>query len=250
MKPSTYKPHPHLTPQKVHRRALAALAFAALVACDPGDDQRVTTGNRFTLPPGSLRVVALNRHGGAYRYDRVDDARSNLASALDVPGPVTQPPFGGTDADWDALVTCVQRALSPYHVTVTDQPDPGEVYMEVSVGGTRRDLGFERPIQGIGARRSDCGPLERGVAFVFSAALGEDDVPTLCWVTVHELGHLMGLDHSLACDETMSYLSGCGEKSFTDQDLMCGEGEERPCPCGQTQNSDAHLRAVLGPSRR
>ncbi|MBA2538440.1 MAG: hypothetical protein H0V17_02290 [Deltaproteobacteria bacterium] len=45
----------------------------------------------------------------------------------------------------------------------------------------------------------------------------------------------------------MTFLSGCGEKSFTDAEVPCGESEARACNCGgNTQNSYAYLADLLG----
>ena len=45
----------------------------------------------------------------------------------------------------------------------------------------------------------------------------------------------------------MTYLDGCGEKVFMNQDAACGEGTPRPCLCGaSTQNSFASLIETFG----
>jgi hypothetical protein len=45
----------------------------------------------------------------------------------------------------------------------------------------------------------------------------------------------------------MTYLSGCGAKTFQDVDAQCGEYSARECMCGgSTQNSVEHLYTTLG----
>jgi hypothetical protein len=64
------------------------------------------------------------------------------------------------------------------------------------------------------------------------------------------VGHAYGLDHSNVCKDIMSYGAGCGAKQFLDRPVRCGEHDERDCAGGAaTQNSYAHLLAILGPRR-
>lgn len=44
----------------------------------------------------------------------------------------------------------------------------------------------------------------------------------------------------------MTFLSGCGDKSFLDANVSCGEFEAHNCTCGgSTQNSFQHLLSTL-----
>src|SRR5690606_29976970 len=70
---------------------------------------------------------------------------------------------------------------------------------------------------------------------------------TLCEVTAHEVGHAAGLEHEYLCEDPMTYLRGCGEKSFQDVSSRCGTTEPRDCVCGPTQNTVAHLFDTFGP---
>ena len=47
----------------------------------------------------------------------------------------------------------------------------------------------------------------------------------------------------------MTYLSGCGDKTYQDGDYPCGEYSPRSCECGgQTQNSYQYIMGLFGPA--
>ena len=79
------------------------------------------------------------------------------------------------------------------------------------------------------------------------------NVTGLWWHNQHAIrnAHAYGLDHGYLCKDTMTYLSGCGNKSFVDKDVRCGEKKARDCADGKpTQNSYRRLLSVLGPAKR
>ncbi len=89
------------------------------------------------------------------------------------------------------------------------------------------------------------------VVHVFSKSVGERDARQLCNVTAHEVGHAMGLDHSMQCGDVMSYpREDCGfgrAETFVDADAPCGEYAERSCHTGEaTQNSFQRLAVLVG----
>ncbi len=62
-----------------------------------------------------------------------------------------------------------------------------------------------------------------------------------------EIAHAYGLDHEYLCKDVMTYLRGCGSKSFVDAEAPCGESKKRHCEGGSpTQNSFKRLVDVLG----
>ena len=239
-----------------HKIMVMALVCGVSAGClleplEPDEDHRLVHQREQPLPEGYRRVVYLNRTGGQFIKGRVNDAQANTSTVLEVSGPVTIPPFGQDDASWASLVACVRERFWPYDLRFATDAEPEGPHMEVVIGGWPQDAQLTRQVEGLAPQRLDCQILERGVAFVFSDRIGADP-EALCWATAHELGHLLGLDHTLHCGESMSYIQGCGVKQFRDEELLCGEyeGQERECLCGgATQNSHTHLLRALGPAR-
>ena len=61
--------------------------------------------------------------------------------------------------------------------------------------------------------------------------------------------HAWGLEHEFKCEDPMTYLYGCGEKSFQDGDYPCGEYEARACECGgASQNAYQYILDLFGPA--
>ena len=93
-----------------------------------------------------------------------------------------------------------------------------------------------------------CRPLPTVVSFVFPETIGNDPLYT-AETAVQEAAHGWGLDHSFVCEDPMTYLEGCGPKSFQDGDYACGEYEARSCACGNdTQNTYQHILGLFGPA--
>ena len=192
------------------------------------------------------RTLYLNRHGGRFTPGEMDSSR-DLIDYL--PGPFSIPAFTWGEAAWDELVECVQLGFQPYNLEVTDA-DPGDaLHIEIVIGGDPTQAGLPCSTGGVAPFDETCGPIENAIGFVFSESYTQQTVQELCWVTMHEAGHALGLDHAYFCKDSMSYLLGCLPKAFQRLDVPCGEDEEKPsCECGPTQNSVEHLLAVLGPS--
>jgi hypothetical protein len=90
------------------------------------------------------------------------------------------------------------------------------------------------------------GVIPRAVVFAFAAEV-RHEVRATCETIAMEVAHAYGLDHEYLCKDVMTYLGGCGSKSFVDKAAPCGEKKRRPCHDGAaTQNSYRRLLEVLG----
>jgi uncharacterized protein (TIGR03382 family) len=188
-------------------------------------------------------LLYLNRRGGAFGPG-ADDPVANTSSVID--RPVVIPAWTVADRSWNRVVDCTRDMLDRWHVEVTDV-DPGDApHVEVVIGGLPADAGVRAGLAGIAPFSGACRALPSAVAFTFVEVV-DSSLQVVCEVTVHEFAHTVGLDHQLLCQDPMSYLRGCGAKSFQDVAAPCGEGEARECLCGgDTQNSVELLDERLG----
>jgi hypothetical protein len=189
-------------------------------------------------------VVYLNRSGGTF-YPGANDSASNRSSI--VSRPAALPAYGRGDARWTALVDCVREQFARFNVLVTDvEPSAGN-YVEAVVAGHPSQLGLSSGIGGIAPIDTyGCRPIERAIAYVFEQNLGTDR--NVCEVTAHEVGHTLSLEHEYACEDPMTYLYGCGDKSFQDVSAWCGTYSAVRCSCrGGSQNTVQALLELVGP---
>ncbi len=189
-------------------------------------------------------ILYLNRQGGTYSPAHHNDSRTNTSI---VPSSPSQIPAWNVDADdWADVVGCVHEQFDRWDIEVTDVNPGNKPHFEAVVGGGSDDLGLPSGIGGVSPFRSNCSLIDNSIVFVFPEAYG-DNHRGVCETIAQEIGHSIGLDHSYLCEDPMTYLGGCGEKSFQDADVACGEGSARPCACGgATQNSVATFDARLG----
>lgn len=207
-----------------------------------------------TLPPprrfdsGSARPslqVYLHRGGGTY-YAGTDNPVTNRT--LIITGAAkTLPAYAGTDAEWDEIVGCVQGLFSRFNIEISDEV-PSDDYIEIALGGDPSDIGADPVAAGVAPiDLTTCRVLDTAVGFVFTEKIGASRTRAICESTAHEIAHPLSLDHAFLCEDPMSYLFECGDKSFQDVDADCGEHAARPCSCGRTtQNSVQVLHEKLG----
>jgi hypothetical protein len=217
---------------------LAAAVFAISGAAQPHDAARNGAPRRVT--------IYLHRDGGRIEAGS-DDARARVSSSVERAGlpHVDVPPFDGDDAAWTELVRCVEGVYVDFDVEIVDtEPSRGQ-FILAAIGGTPDLFGFEASVGGVAPYD---GRLDsKSVVFAFQRP--GDDLQSICVTAAHEIGHALGLDHTLDCDDVMSYLD-CGEKGFKDAPMACGEWQDRPCTPGDiTQNSWARLASTVGPRR-
>jgi hypothetical protein len=162
---------------------------------------------------------------------------------------VVIPKFGGGDRVWSGVVGCVKQQFSPFNIDIVDQrPARGE-FITAVIGGRASQLGLDdRSTNGVGPYSPDR-VIRNAVVHIFSrVGSGERDVSNLCSVTVHEVSHALGLDHTYKCGDVMSYfLDRCGPRRFLDVEAPCGEDGPRTCGDGKrTQSSYRKVVAAVG----
>lgn len=151
-----------------------------------------------------------------------------------VGGTINFPPFPYGDAAWNQVVAITRDLYAPFNITVTDV-DPGNTpHDEAVVCGDGAMAGFAGAG---GVAPFSCGVIPNAITFTFAETLGNDP-QLIAEVVGQESAHAWGLDHEFLCEDPMTYLSGCGPKTFQNVDAQCGEFNPRACSCGgNTQNS-------------
>lgn len=201
-------------------------------------------------------ILYLNRGGGTYTPG-FNDSRTDRSSLIAETSQI--PAWDVGDDEWSEVVACVSELFADYRIEVTDR-NPGSVaHTEAIIGGHHTDLRTTAVIRGepealaggIAPFKADCTPLESAIVFVFAEEF-DGDLRRVCEVAAQEVAHAYGLDHAYLCEDAMSYLVGCGAKSFRDEHARCGELEARPCAgpgydCQRdTQNSAELLAQRIG----
>lgn len=198
-------------------------------------------------PGGAPLPVFLERDQVTYTGGS-DDSSSNRSSVVGS-GSATVGAYSGSDASWNQIVTCLQDQFSRFNVTVTDvEPTSGE-YVEAHFGGGPGQVGFPSGVGGVAPIDSySCNIIPRAVVYIFSDVLG-GSAQVNCEVAAQEIAHAFSLDHEYLCQDPMTYLGGCGAKTFQDTGAQCGEYEPRQCNCNRaTQNSVTIMIDKLGGS--
>jgi hypothetical protein len=212
-------------------------------------------------PPDPAKVIYLNREGARLTAG-TDDANHNVSSIVDRAGisHADIPAFAGTNRRWNEILGCVRDRFSAFDVRIVDQRPVNEPYSMVVVGGTPDVLEGGEAEDAVGheghahSTATGLAPfngqvIEAAIVLVFSRKLRENARRT-CETIGMEVAHAYGLDHAMHCGEIMSYLRPCGRRQFRDEDLPCGEHEERKCDRSteMTQNSFQRLMAIWGPA--
>lgn len=187
-------------------------------------------------------IVYLNRAGGTYiPGPPPSDSAANTTPLFQQEQ--TVPPLAATEQEWSGLRLCVQEFLVAYDVQVTDRY-PGVVdHIEIAVSNDSSSVGFPNTGAIVTA---DCQPGPREIGFAFTS---DDPEGIGCAQVIWAVGAITGLDHSYACEDAMSALTGCGDKAFLDEEVPCGQFEPEECRCGgSTQNTHEHLLTHFGPA--
>lgn len=208
-------------------------------------DIEITHHARVYAPGGDPLPIYLNRFGGSYTCGN-DDSATNRSSVVcgsdggDVGG------FSGSNSQWTYVRDCVADMFAPFNVYVTDIEPTGVDYVEAVVGGVPSQAGMPNGVGGVAP--FSCGLIPNGIVYAFSDVYG-NDMQGVCETVAQEVAHAFGLDHAFLCEDPMTYLGGCGDKSFQDVYAECGEFEPRQCQCGgSSQNSVQAMLQTLGAS--
>ncbi len=224
-----------------------AWVFTCVLAACGGDDSPLEV-DAAVQPDASACpapiTVFLNAGGGSYTGGP-DNTSTNTSTVLS--DPATIPAYPGT-LDLPALTTCVADKFAAFNVTITSV-DPGTApHREIVFVDGSQSLGFPAGIGGISPFACPTMPgdlMPRAIAYVFPVQ--GQTVTEVCELTAQMIGNTFSLDHAFECADVMTYLTGCGDKSFVDMDVPCGENEARACNCGgTTQNSYQTLLSVAG----
>jgi MYXO-CTERM domain-containing protein len=182
---------------------------------------------------GAPHILFLQRCAGGLTISPGGGGSINNQSEI-VGGTINFPPFPYGDAAWNQVVDITTDLFAPFNIIVTDV-DPGNTpHDEAVVCGDGAMAGFAGAG---GVAPFSCGVIPNAITFTFADTLGNNP-QLLAEVIGQEAAHAWGLDHEYLCADPMTYLSGCGNKSFQDVDAQCGEFSPRQCSCGgSTQNS-------------
>lgn len=200
------------------------------VRVDPPDEVTAQTPAQHG---GDPHVLFLNRCAGGLTIYPGGGGSINNESEI-VGGTINFPPFPYGDGAWNQVVDTTTALFSPFNILVTDV-DPGNTpHDEAVVCGDGAMAGFAGAG---GVAPFSCGVIPNAITFTFAETLGNDP-QLIAEVIGQEAAHAWGLDHEYLCEDPMTYLSGCGNKTFQDIDAQCGEFNPRACSCGgNTQNS-------------
>ncbi len=194
-------------------------------------------------PGDSPTIVYMNRVGGVFSPGQ-NNAGTNRTTLA--PQTVNFPPANLTENQWSEVMTCVTEQFSRFNIEVTDI-DPGQVpHYESVVAGSPDLLGMPSGVGGVSPFTSNCDVIPNSIIFTFTEVLPQNP-QIICEVAAQEIAHSFGLDHEFLCEDPMTYLSGCGAKSFQDVLAPCGEGQARTCAqpgqydCGYAQQNSVAL---------
>jgi hypothetical protein len=194
------------------------------------------------------RIIYLNREPTVITAAKHDVSHANKSGLIER-NDITEaklPGFTGSKKTWRAIVKCVEKQFEPFDIRVVQERPAKPGYIMVLVGGRARDIGITEGhhVSGLAPFNSEVVPDP--IVFAFAREV-KNKSRIVCETIAMEVGHAYGLDHGYLCKDVMSYLTGCGSKSFVDKEVRCGEHKPRDCHGGApTQNSYRLLTTVVG----
>jgi hypothetical protein len=209
----------------------------------------IVQGDPDPLPPPVVddgtyhapTIFYVNFNGGTYTPG-TNDARTNRSTIVSQTRSV--PAWTASAAGKQQVMSCMTTMFARWNVVITDV-DPGNVpHYELVTAGRPQDIGMQAGVGGVSP--FNCGVIQNSIVFTFAAVYGTD-YRSVCETNAQEVVHSFGADHERLCQDPMTYLTGCGNKSFQNVAAPCGEYSNRACQCGgNTQNSVALLDQRLG----
>ncbi len=198
-------------------------------------------GDAARIGPGL--IIFMNRNGGTYYGGGYEDSTSNVSSLIG--GTRSIPPFPYDEATWQGVMQCMREIYAPFNVEITDV-DPGNTPHIESIMTTQPGVAGMPSYTG-GVSPWTCGLIDNANVWTFCSVWGPN-VRDICETAAQETAHSFALDHEYLCQDPMTYLYGCGPKSFQDVNAQCGEDGPRTCDCtgSSTQNSVAMLTDIFG----
>ena len=214
-----------------------------VIVSKPKDTPSSAEKGMYKSGPPPHRIIFVNGKGGTYRGG--EDNSSTNTSSIVGGGSAYVAPYEKGAANWAKFLTCIQSQFSRWNVEVTDVDPGAATHIEAVIGGSPGDVGMGGGVGGVSPMTDSCDLIERSVVYVFSRQFSSPQVE--CEVAAQEIGHSIGMDHEYLCQDPMTYLSGCGAKTFQDKDAQCGEDGPRSCMCGGSrQNSVKFMNDRLG----
>lgn len=204
------------------------------------------------VPPEAGQIIYINPCIGGCTFTSViageDNSILNTTSLIDTStlmsttANITE--FQGTTQIFNQVKLCLAEKFLPFDVMVTDV-DPGMVpHTELVVSGSPEELGLPMATGGIAP--FNCGYMNNVPVFVFANIYG-GNVEEICHIGAQKVANSYGIEHHYYCPDIMTFVSGCGAKSFVDFDAQCGEFSPRNCDCGgATQNSFQMMNGFFG----
>ena len=123
------------------------------------------------------------------------------------------PAFEGSDAEWRGMLSCARSQYVGLPVDFVEKAPATGDYLLVVVGGSPANMGMSRMWGWASAGAKEVVP--HGVGFVFSADhRAHDRTIALCETLTHEVGHMIGLDHSKDCNDVMSTNAACKNRDY------------------------------------
>lgn len=159
-------------------------------------------------------VVYVHGDGGHLTAGPADDSARWVSAAIynSGYGAADIPAFEGTSEEWAGMMRCTREYFAGLPIEITDRTPAGSHQM-VIVGGTAAHAGT---VGRWGQATSVEGQYaDRGIGFVFSADhnVGRR-VTNLCQSLAHEIGHLLGAQHTQDCRDLMSNDRSCEHLGF------------------------------------